>query len=40
MGTGYSPPQPIKGFVGSSVVSSPSGVRRRAPAKKNDFTAF
>jgi len=35
MGTGYppSPSQPTRGFVGSSVVSSPSGA-------KNDFTAF
>jgi len=33
MGTGYPPPQPTRGFVGSSVVSSPSGVRGRAPAK-------
>jgi len=35
-----SPAQPTKGFVGSSVVSSPNVIR---PAKKNDFrgpTAF
>ena len=32
-GTGYPPLQPTKGFVGSSVVSSPSGVRGRAPSK-------
>ena len=41
--TPYPPPQPTKGFVGSSVVSSPNVIRGWAPAKKNDFggpTAF
>jgi len=33
MGTGYPPAQPTRGFVVSSVVSSTSGVRVRAPAK-------
>ena len=36
MGTGYPLPSRLGDFVGSSVVSSPSGVRGRVPAK-NDF---
>jgi len=38
MGRGSSPPQPTRRYGG--VVSSTSGVRGRAPAKKNDFAAF
>ena len=38
-GEGVSP-SPADYVFWGSVVNSPSGVRCRAPAKKNDFTAF
>ena len=40
MGTGYPPPRPTKGFVGSSVVSSPPAGSVAGPGEKKRFYCF
>jgi len=40
MGTGYPSPRPTKGFVGSSVVSSPPAGSVAGPGEKKRFYCF